>query len=150
MIRENLYADSRFALADVQPTAGLEFITRTSTGASATESMASGTAPKWVRLTRTNNTFRAYSSADGTTWTAIGSAVTFSSMAAGAYVGFVACSHDNGLLSTSMLDNVSTSFLPANTAPALAAIPNQTVNVGQAVPVTATPPDPDLPPPFLT
>jgi hypothetical protein len=106
--------------------------------------------PKWVRLTRTNNTFRAYSSSDGITWAAIGTSSTFTSMALGAYVGLVVSSGNNGFLNTSVLDNVSSTFLPANTVPILTAIPNQAVNVGQAPPVTARATDTNAPPPVLT
>jgi hypothetical protein len=150
MIRENLYADSQFAMADVQRSTGMEFVRRNGTGANATGTTVTGTAPKWVRLTRTNNTFQAYSSSDGNTWAAIGTPATFTSMASGAYVGLVVSSGDNGFLNTSVLDNVSSTFLPANTAPILAVIPNQAVNVGQVPPVTATATDADVPPPVLT
>ena len=150
MIRQNTDADSAFAMVDVQPTAGLEFATRTANGGSATASTATGSAPRWVRLTRTNNTFRAYASTDGNSWSALGSTVTFSSMASGAYVGLVVCSRDNGQTNTSVFDNVSSSFFPANTAPMLQPIANQAVNVGQAPPVTASATDADSPPPVLT
>jgi beta-galactosidase len=149
MIRENLYADSRFAMADVQSTAGTEFVRRTGTGSAASTSTGTGTPPRWVRLTRTNNTFQAYSSSNGSTWSAVGSAATFT-MSSGAYVGLVVCSSDNGLLCTSMLDNVSSSFLPANTAPTLAVISNQTVNVGQTVAASANAADSGSPPPVFT
>ena len=150
MIRENLYADSQFAMADVQRSAGTEFVRRNGNGANAVGTTVTGTAPKWVRLTRTNNTFRAYSSSDGTAWAAIGTSSTFTSIASGAYVGLVVSSGDNGFLNTSVLDNVSSTFLPANTAPILTAIPNQTVNVGQPPPVTAGATDTNSPPPVLT
>ncbi len=150
MIRENLYADSQFAMADVQPSAGMEFVRRNGNGANAVGTTVAGTAPKWVRLTRTNNTFRAYSSSDGNSWTAIGTASTFTSMASGAYVGLIVSSGNNGFLNTSVLDNVSSTFLPANAAPTLAAVPNQAVNVGQTPPVTATASDTNSPPPVLT
>ena len=151
MIRENLFADSQYAMADVQSTAGVEFSTRNGNGANAAASTVAGkTPPQWVRLTRTNSTFRAYYSSDGNTWTAAGSAVTFTGMASGAYVGLVVCSGDNGFLGTSVLTNVSSTFLPANTAPTLAAIPNQTVNVGQTVGVTANAADTNSPASVLT
>jgi beta-galactosidase len=150
MIRENLYADSQYALADVQSTAGVEFSTRNGNGANAGASTVGGkTSPQWVRLARTNNTFYAYYSANGSTWTAISSPVTFTSMGAGAYVGLVVCSQDNGFLNTSTIDSVSSSFLPVNTAPTIAAIPNQNVNAGQTVDVTANAVDADSPPPVL-
>ena len=149
MIRENFYADSRFAMVDVQSTIGTEFVRRTSTGGGTNATGASGTAPRWVRLARTNNTFYAYSSANGSTWAQIGSSVTIS-MATNAYVGLVVCSGHNGKLNTSTVDNVTSSFLPANTAPTLQAIPNQTVNVGQSPPVTANATDTNTPPSVLT
>jgi beta-galactosidase len=151
MIRESLYADSQYAMADVQSTAGVEFSTRNGDGASASASTASGkAAPEWVRLARTNNTFYAYDSANGSTWTAIGSPVTFTSMGAGAYVGLVVCSSDNGFLNTSIIDNVSSTLLPADATPAISAIPNQTVNVGQTIVLSANAADADAPPSVLT
>jgi beta-galactosidase len=150
MIRQNMYADSAYAMADVQATAGIEFNTRNGNGANSSATTISGTTPKWLRLVRTNNTFYAYSSPDGNTWTQIASPVTFTSMASGAYVGIVVCSRDNGFLCTSVLDNVSSSFLPANSAPILAAIPRQMVNVGQTVAVNVNASDGDSPPPVLT
>jgi hypothetical protein len=150
MIRENLYADSQFAVADIQQSAGMEFVRRNGDRANAVGTTVAGTPPKWVRLTRTNNTFQAYSSANGTTWTAIGAASTFTSMPAGAYVGLVVCSGDNGFLNTSVIDNVSSSFLPTNSGPALGAIPNQAVNVGQTVAANASATDSASPPPVLT
>ncbi|MFZ0826187.1 MAG: beta-galactosidase GalA [Verrucomicrobiia bacterium] len=138
MIRETLTAGSRQALADVEPTAGIEFLWRTNTGFNTTSATVAGqTAPNWVRLTRTNNTFRAYWSPDGNAWTQIG-APTNINMAVSAYAGLAVCAHNNTVLNTSVLDNVSASFLAANTAPTLAPIANQTVNVGQTVALNAS------------
>ncbi len=137
MIRESLAANSRHALVDVEPSAGIEFLWRTNTGYNTTATVVSGTAPNWVRLTRTNNIFKAYYSSDGNTWTQIG-APTNITMAVSAYVGLAVCAHDNTKLNTSVIDSVSASFLPTNTAPTLASIPNQTVNVGQTVALTAS------------
>ncbi len=148
MIRRTLTANSSFAMVDVEPTAGIEFIWRNGAGSSAASSTVNGAAPSWVRLTRTNNTFTAYYSADGNTWTQIGSPTNISM--ASAYVGLVVCSHNNSELCTSVIDNVSASFLPVNTAPTLAPISNQTVNVGQTVAFTASATDTDQPPQTLT
>jgi hypothetical protein len=71
-------------------------------------------------------------------------------MSSGAHVGLVVCSGDNGLLCTSVLDNVTATFLPSNTAPTLAPISNQTVNVGQIVAASADAADAGSPPPVLT
>jgi beta-galactosidase len=110
MIRESLTTGSRHAMADVQSSSGIEFIWRSTAGGSSSSSGAGGTPPNWVRLTRTNNTFTAYYSGDGNTWTQNGSPVTIA-MATNAFIGLVVCSHNNGTLNTSLLDNVSASFL---------------------------------------
>ena len=148
MIRESLDPGSRQALADVEPSAGIEFLYRTNTGGTTTGTTVTGeAAPNWVRLTRTNNVFTAYWSPDGLNWNQIGT-TNLPMTNISAYAGLAVCSHNKGVLNTSLLANVTASFLP-NAAPALAAISNQTVNVGQTVAVTAgatTPP----PPPTLT
>jgi hypothetical protein len=71
-------------------------------------------------------------------------------MPAGAYVGLVVCSGDNGFLNTSVIDNVSASFLPTNSGPVLGAIPNHAVNVGQTVAANASAVDSASPSPVLT
>jgi len=113
MIRESLAANSRHAMVDVEPvtSTGIEFIWRTNTAGNSTSSATTGLiAPYWIRLTRTNNTFQAYRSPDGSAWTQIGSAVTLS-MSNSAYVGLAVCSHNNTSLSTSLFDSVTASFL---------------------------------------
>ena len=149
MIRESLAANSSHAMADVQSGAGIEFIWRNGTGASANSAVTNGAPPAWVRLTRTNNTFTAYSSTDGKTWTEIGTPTTIS-MAVGAYVGLAVCAHNNASLNTSIFTNVSADFLPTNTPPVLNPVGNQIVNVGQAVALTAQATDTNSPPPILT
>ena len=73
MIRESLADNARCAGVYLTPTNELQFVWRTDTGAQASvTSSTGGTAPYWVRLTRTNNVFRAYFSTNGTTWTQFG------------------------------------------------------------------------------
>ncbi len=148
MIRESLDPASRQALADVEPSSGIEFLFRTNTAGVTSVSSVAGTAPSWVRLTRTNNTFTAYWSPDGSTWTLIGPPTNIN-MAVSAYIGLAVCAHNIAVLNTSVIDNVNASFLPANTAPTLALIANQTVNVGQTVAITASAADTDSPPQTL-
>ena len=69
-----------------------------------------------------------------------------SNMAVSAYAGLAVCAHNNAVLNTSVFDNVSASFLPVITAPALAPIASQTVNVGQTVAFTASATDTNSPP----
>jgi beta-galactosidase len=145
MIRETFAANSRHAMADVEWSAGIEFITRTNTGASANSTVVSGgSAPSWVRLTRTNNTFTAYYSADGNTWTQIGSQV-IPNMAVSAYAGLIVCSHEDGTLNTSLLANVSASFL-TNVPPVISwVVPanNSTFIQPRTITLTASATDPN-------
>ena len=59
----------------------------------------------WLELTRTGNTFTAYDSPDGSTWTEVGS-VTLS-MSSTATVGLFVNSHNPNLLGTATFANVS-------------------------------------------
>jgi hypothetical protein len=112
MIRESLNANSTHALVNVTPSAGVEFIRRTTTGGGSTATGNSGiTAPHWVRLVRSGNTFTAYRSADGSTWTTIGSDTI--AMGATVYVGLAVTSHNDGVLATATIDNVSVTALPS-------------------------------------
>ena len=145
MIRESLAADSRHVMADVEPSAGIEFIWRNTTSGSSSISSVAGTTPNWIRLTRTNNTFAAYRSADGNAWTQIGSSTNIS-MANAAYVGLAVCSHNAGVLNTSVMDNLTAAFGSASGAPILNPVGNQTVNVGQPVSLTVSGQDTNSPP----
>jgi beta-galactosidase len=137
MIRQSLDPGSMHALVDVEPTAGIEFIYRPAAGGAAVSAVVSGEGPpNWVRLTRTNNLFTGYWSADGNTWNEI-SAATIPMTNNGAYVGLAVCSHAYATLTTSLMNNFEANFAPTN-APTLAAVSNQTVNVGQTVTVTAS------------
>ena len=107
MIRESLDANARHAMVVVSSGNGVAFQRRTATGgASEHTAGAAGAAPYWVKLARSGSTFTAYQSANGTTWTQIGSPVTIS-MATSVYVGLALTSHNSGLLSSATFDNVS-------------------------------------------
>ena len=100
MFRETLTAGATNAFIAVTPGSGIVFQDRASTGAaSATTTYGPKvTLPYWLRLVRAGNTFTAYSSPDGNTWTSRGQ-ITIT-MATQAYVGLAVSSHDNGVLST--------------------------------------------------
>ncbi|HTD68775.1 MAG TPA: hypothetical protein VK846_19815, partial [Candidatus Limnocylindria bacterium] len=79
---------------------------RTSTGGSTSDkSGGSGNAPYWVRLVRSGNTFTAYKSTNGTSWTSVGSYTI--SMGANIYIGLAVTSRRDGTLNTSRFDNFS-------------------------------------------
>jgi regulation of enolase protein 1 (concanavalin A-like superfamily) len=107
MIRESTAANARYAGVFVTPGAGVRFQRRSSTGGNTSNTSASGVAaPRWIRLTRTGNVFSAYHSANGTTWTQVGSNATIS-MAAGATLGMAVSSRSDGVLCTATMDSVT-------------------------------------------
>jgi regulation of enolase protein 1 (concanavalin A-like superfamily) len=106
MIRENLDANARHAMVAVTPGNGVAFQRRATTGGiSAHTAGARVAAPYWVKLTRAGNTFTAHQSANGSTWTQVGSAVTIA-MGATAQVGLAATSHDAAVTTTAVFTHV--------------------------------------------
>jgi hypothetical protein len=106
LIRETTAANSAYAFMFVTPANGVSLQYRSSTGSSAGQAaQISGlTAPYWVRLVRSGNTFTGYASADGTSWTQVGSVSV--TMAASALEGLAVTAHNNTQLNTSTFDNV--------------------------------------------
>ena len=112
MIRETLDAGSTHAMVVVTPGNGLSFQRRLVTGDVSTSTDASGlTAPYWVKLTRTGNTFTAQRSADGVTWASMGTDPTASTvtitMANDVYVGLAVTSHLAGAVCGARFSNVA-------------------------------------------
>ena len=106
MIREQLTAQSSHAMMLVSPGKGLAFQRRRVTGGESTNtSGGAGTAPAWVKLERRGNTITAFRSADGVTWTLVGSD-TFT-MPGTVYVGLALTSHYDPNLATATFTNVS-------------------------------------------
>ena len=105
MIRERLTADSAHAFMLVSPGKGLAFQRRVAHGGISTStSGGAGTAPMWVKLERRGNTITAFLSANGSTWTTVGSD-TFA-MPAEVHLGLGVSSHDTTRLATATFDNV--------------------------------------------
>jgi regulation of enolase protein 1 (concanavalin A-like superfamily) len=106
MIRESSAANAAHVILDVRPTGDLEFMTRPSAGAATTFlGTAFQPAPAWLRLTRSGATVTAAVSANGSTWTTIGS--TTLNIASGALVGPVVASVATNTLNTSSFDNLT-------------------------------------------
>jgi len=105
MIRNDLTASSAFALSGVTTGRGTQFTYRLSAGvANASVAGPSGVAPYWVRIVRSGNTFTAYVSSTGTSWTQAGTAQTIT-MGSTAYIGFPLANH--GGTGTATFDNFS-------------------------------------------
>jgi hypothetical protein len=93
------------AMVDLTPGNGAEFIWRTNTAASAAASGVAGlTAPNWVKVTRTGNSFVGYYSTNGTAWTAMGT--NNITMATSVYIGLPVCAHNNTTNCTATFTNV--------------------------------------------
>jgi len=113
MIRESAAANSSFVHVFVTPGHGVNMQYRASTGASAAQlgQVAGPVAPYWVRLARSGNTFTGSTSADGVTWTPVGTiSVT---MVSGAQAGLSVTAHNDTALNSSTFDNV---IIPAAAA----------------------------------
>ena len=116
MMRDSLAANAMHASMFVTPGKGLAFQRRTSTGGASTNtSGGSGTAPMWVRVTRSGSTFSAYTSSDGSSWTLVGSDTI--PMGTTIDVGLALSSRDDSALATATLDNVSVSSAASASLP---------------------------------
>jgi hypothetical protein len=108
MIRASTSAGAAHAFMLVSTGKGLAFQRRTASGGLSTHtSGGTGTAPRWVRLTRTGSRISAYVSSTGASWTLVGSD-TFS-LPSGVLVGLAVSSHTTSSLATGIFDSVNVS-----------------------------------------
>jgi regulation of enolase protein 1 (concanavalin A-like superfamily) len=116
MIRASLAAGSPHATMVVSTARGLAFQRRLVSGGTSSHTAGSAsTAPYWVRISRRGTVFTASSSANGTSWTVVGTDTI--QMPSQAYIGLALTSHNNAALATATFDAVSVTtgngFLPA-------------------------------------
>jgi regulation of enolase protein 1 (concanavalin A-like superfamily) len=108
MIRESLGANAMEAGVWVTPASGIQFTRRTTTGGTTAVTSSTGkAAPYWVRLTRTGNTFKAFHSTNGSTWTQFGNNRTIS-MGTNTYIGLAVTSGTTVTLCTGVLTGETT------------------------------------------
>ena len=114
MIRESLNQDSANVFVCVTSQNGVLFSYRPAAGTpSSSFSQSGAAAPYWVRLVRQGNTFTAYSSSNGATWTQVGSPTTVA-MATNVFAGMAVTAHNNTRLNTASFAFMSlVSQLPA-------------------------------------
>jgi regulation of enolase protein 1 (concanavalin A-like superfamily) len=112
MIRETLNAGSKHGLALVAYNQQAQFIRRTATnGTSDATNESSFATPYWVRMVRSGNTLTASRSANGSSWTTIGSATI--SMTTNVYIGLAVNANEDGQLCTATFDNVTATLMRA-------------------------------------
>ena len=116
MMRESLAAGARNVSELMSYANGSTFQWRAATSGGSANISQPALAPYWVKLTRTNNTFTGYISADGNYWMAVGS--TNLSLANNILAGLAVTAHTTAALNSSSFDNVAASFV-ANAPPTL-------------------------------
>ncbi len=106
-IRESLAANSKHVAMVTTATQGSQLLSRATTGGST--ATVNGTAATftatWVRLVRAGNVITASRSADGVTWTTVGSVTV--SMGSTVYVGLLSSATDAARLNASSFTNVT-------------------------------------------
>jgi regulation of enolase protein 1 (concanavalin A-like superfamily) len=106
MIRESLDANAAQAFMLASFSKGLAFQRRVVTGGDSTSTAgALVAAPVWVKLERIGNVFNAYSSADGMTWTLVGSDQI--AMGSNVMVGLAVSSHTTATAAAVKFDHVA-------------------------------------------
>jgi len=105
MIRNTFDPGSAQAFVLVSAAKGIAFQRRRAQGATSVNTAGSAsTAPHWVKLTRSGDTFTAYESTDGTNWTEIGADTI--PMAQTIYVGLAVTSHSTSASATGTFESV--------------------------------------------
>jgi regulation of enolase protein 1 (concanavalin A-like superfamily) len=115
MIRDGLTAGAKNVYMLTSPTAtnNYRWQVRAAAGGSTTSAVppstacGNGTAPVWMRITRSGSTLTGLCSPNGSSWTQVGT--TTISMSSTVQVGLAVTSHANGTLATGTFDNVAVS-----------------------------------------
>jgi regulation of enolase protein 1 (concanavalin A-like superfamily) len=119
MIRASLAANSAHAFSLVSAGKGVAFQRRTQNGGQSTNTAGSSAkAPQWVRLVRAGTRVTAYVSANGTSWTSLGSDTI--ALGTSAYVGIATTSHNSSSTTSADVSQISirgaTAGLPSGQA----------------------------------
>jgi hypothetical protein len=105
MIREGTAPGAKHAFCCATSAKGVAFQRRTTTGGASSHTAGSpSAAPRWVKLVRQGSVITGYESADGVSWTMVGS--TTISMSNPVQIGLAVTSHNNAKLCTAVFDHV--------------------------------------------
>lgn len=112
MVRGSLSGDSPYGFAMVTGSNGIAFQGRTQSSAFSQQfGVLDGAAPAWLKLERRGVVVNAYTSADGSNWTAIGSAVI--ELSGPVYLGMAVTSHDAAQVAAAVFNGVTVRELSA-------------------------------------
>jgi len=107
MLRATTDPGSPYYAAFVTPANGVDVQWRTAQGGSTAQVLTGGTVPVYLKVARTGNSFTAYTSPHGTTWTAVpGSTVTLANLSGTVLRGLALTSHNQGTGGTATMDTV--------------------------------------------
>ena len=107
MLRDSLAPDARYAAVLVSANGYPTVQWRDTTGGTTSSVIDwQATFPRWLRLTRTGNTFQAYDSLDGTNWLTLGAAMTIV-LPGSVEFGLAVTSHRAGTLATGTFDHAN-------------------------------------------
>ena len=133
MVRQSTAAGAINFACLMTPAQNVRVQYRTALNGATTDPSATsgGTAPYWLRITRSGNSLSAWRSPDGVAWTQVGTSQTVT-MTDPVLVGFAMTSHNTGVLGTAVFDNLS---LDANAAPQVnpGSAPSPTAGIASAL-----------------
>jgi titin len=132
MFRESLAANAREVSLLANSANQIGFVRRTTTGGSSTANSAAAGTPYWLKLIRSGNSFSAYRSPDGVTWTQVGSTLTVP-MNSSIFVGLLAATGtlSGTQLATFNLDGVSTSTSTSSNLAGTLSVPASPLSIDQ-------------------
>jgi len=107
MLRSTNDAGSPYFAALVTPSHGIAVQWRSTLGGQSSQVVTTGVAPAWLQVSRAGNTFTAYISADGTTWTPIPGASVSLAITGSMLAGVAVTSHNGGTMTTATFDTVT-------------------------------------------
>lgn len=109
MLRVTTDPASPYYAAFVTPSNGIVVQWRSAQGGGSTQISTTGTVPVYLEVVRTGTSFTAYTSANGTTWTAVpSSTVTLANITGSILRGLAVTSHNQGTGGTVTMDTVAT------------------------------------------
>jgi hypothetical protein len=109
MIRESTAANAPYIFVYVTPSNGISVTWRSTAGGvtSTAYASASGTAPKYLRVVRSNNSFATHRSDNGSFWNEVGGTSKTINMSSTATIGMAVTSLSDGTLCTATMTSVT-------------------------------------------